>query len=62
MVDDTQVGMIVIIVAAFFLVSAVGLLEYTILDEGISALVAFVLVAYGVYLISKKESPSVISK
>ena len=52
--DDTQLGMIVIIVAAFFLVSAMGLLEYRFLDEGISSLISFVLVAYGVYLITKK--------
>jgi hypothetical protein len=54
MADDTQIGMVVIIVAAIFLVSAMGLLEYRIIDEGISALIAFILVAYGVHLISKK--------
>ena len=54
MVDDTQTGMVVIIVAAFFLVSAMGLLEYRFLDEGICAAIAFILVAYGVHLISKK--------
>jgi len=54
MADDTQIGMIVIIIAAFFLVSAMGLLEYRFLDEGICALIAFALVAYGVHLISKK--------
>jgi len=54
MADDIQIGMIVIIVAAFFLVSAMGLLEYRFLDEGICALIAFILVAYGVHLISKK--------
>jgi len=54
MADDTQIGMVVIIIAAIFLISAMGLLEYSILSEGISALIAFVLVAYGVHLISKK--------
>ena len=54
MADDTQIGMVVIIVAVFFLISAMGLLEHRILDEGVSALVAFVLVAYGVYTVAKK--------
>ena len=62
MADDTQIGMAVIIVAAIFLVSAMGLLEYSIIDEGISALLAFVLVAYGVHLISKKQLYSELAK
>jgi len=54
MVDDTQTGMIVVIVAVFFLISSMGLLEYRFLDEGISSLIAFILIAYGVHLVSKK--------
>ena len=46
--------MIVIIVAVFFLISAMGLLEHRFMDEGISALIAFILVAYGVYTVAKK--------
>jgi hypothetical protein len=54
MADDTQIGMLVVIVAVFFLISSMGLLEHRFLDEGISSLIAFILVGYGVHLLSKK--------
>ena len=62
MADDTQIGMIVIVAAVFFLISSMGLLEYSFLDEGISSLIAFILVAYGVHLISKKQIYSELAK
>jgi len=51
---DAQWGIIMVIVAAIFLIAGLGLLDYDFLDEKFSTLIAFVLVAVGVYLIAKK--------
>jgi multisubunit Na+/H+ antiporter MnhG subunit len=52
---DTQTGMVMVIIAVFFLMSGMGLLEHQVLDEGLSTLIAFVLVACGTYLIAKAK-------
>ena len=51
--SDRQIGVVAIILAAFFLISSMGLLEYSILDNGVNTLLSFGLVAYGVYMITK---------
>ncbi len=51
---EIQQGIVLIIVSVFFLLSSINVLEWEIFDEGFSAVAAFVLVAIGVHLISKK--------
>jgi|GEM_PF-1928747 len=51
---ETQQGMLIIVIATFFLLSALEVLDYVFIDAHFSALAAFVLVAVGVYLITKK--------
>jgi len=54
---DNEWGIIVIIAATFFLFLGLDLFRVEVIDsynQGASVLIAFVLVAVGVYLISKK--------
>ena len=54
---DTQWGIIVIIIATFFLFLGLDMFRVEVVDsynQGASIFLAFVLVAVGVYLISKK--------
>lgn len=54
---DTEWGIIVLIVAVFFLFAGLDLLRSDVINtgnEGISIFLAFILVAAGVYLIAKK--------
>lgn len=51
---DLQWGIITIIVAAVFLMSGLDMLDFVLVDREFSTLIAFVLVAIGVYLITKK--------
>jgi hypothetical protein len=54
---DTEWGILVVIVATFFLFMGLDLFRVDVIDssnQGASVLIAFVLVAVGVYLISKK--------
>jgi len=51
---DAQIGIVLIIVAVVFLMSGLEMLEYSVLNDKFSTLVAFALVAVGVYLVAKK--------
>ncbi|MEK6959005.1 MAG: hypothetical protein AABW59_03105 [archaeon] len=51
---DVQTGILLVIGATLFLLSGLGMLEFELLNSRMSMLVAFVLVALGVYLIAKK--------
>jgi len=53
---DAQWGIIILIAAAFFLISGLEMLDikFEFFDPGTSTLIAFVLVAIGVYLVTKK--------
>ncbi|MFA5763532.1 MAG: hypothetical protein WC915_01840 [archaeon] len=48
---DLQYGIICIILSVVFLISSLDLLENTLFSKGLSALLAFVLVGIGAYLI-----------
>jgi Flp pilus assembly pilin Flp len=50
---DIEYGLIAIIISVVFLISALDLLENSYFSKGFSALMAFVLVAVGSYLIGK---------
>jgi hypothetical protein len=50
---DFEWGIVLIVISVFFLIASMGLLDYTVLSEGLSAGVAYVLVALGAYLVSK---------
>jgi len=52
---DIQTGMVLVAISAFFLFSAIGLFDYyNFFDERVSAMLAYVLIASGVYLIHRK--------
>jgi ABC-type protease/lipase transport system fused ATPase/permease subunit len=51
---DVQWGMITIMIAVIFLMSGLEMLDFVIFSEHFSTLIAFILVAVGVYLITKK--------
>lgn len=54
---DTQLGIITLIVAAFFLFMGLDMFRVDVVssfNQGISTFIAFILVASGVYLITKK--------
>jgi Flp pilus assembly pilin Flp len=52
---DMEYGLISVIISVVFLISALDLLENAYFNKGFSALVAFVLVAIGSYLIGKSS-------
>jgi len=52
---DTQYGIILIIAATFFLMSGLDILEYKLFEETFSTMIAFGLVAVGVYMIAKQK-------
>jgi hypothetical protein len=51
---ETQQGIFLIIISVIFLLSSVGVLDIDFFDPGFSSMAAFVLVAAGVYLVTKK--------
>ncbi|MFA6065390.1 MAG: hypothetical protein WC746_06105 [archaeon] len=51
---DVQTGIVVLFVAVFFLFSGLEMLDIQIIDPQLSTLLAFILVAVGIYLITKK--------
>jgi len=51
---DVQIGIVIVIVAVFFLFSGLEMLDFQIFDPQLSTFLAFILVAVGVYLITKK--------
>ncbi|MFA5930910.1 MAG: hypothetical protein WC821_01200 [archaeon] len=51
---DSQLGIVVLIAAAFFLMSGLEMLDFQLFDAKVCTLLAFALVAIGVYLITKK--------
>ncbi len=51
---DVQLGMIIIVFATFFFLSGVDMLRIRVFDEGFSMFLAFILVAVGVYMVTKK--------
>ena len=54
---DTQLGIVTIIIATFFLFMGLDLFRVDVVssfNQGLSTFIAFVLVAMGVYLITKK--------
>jgi hypothetical protein len=52
---DMEIGIICIIVAVFFMISGLDLLEVTLFSTGLSSLLAFVLVAFGSYQIGRSS-------
>ncbi|HNV01323.1 MAG TPA: hypothetical protein PKK60_02740 [archaeon] len=51
---EVQQGIFLIAVSVFFLLSSIEVLEWELFDAGFSAVAAFVLVAIGVYFVTKK--------
>ena len=54
---DAQWGIVLIIAATFFLFLGLGMFKVEVIDtmnQGVSMLIAFVLIAIGVYMIAKK--------
>ena len=51
---DLQWGIVLLIGAAIFLMSGLDMLDFEIVDQQFSTLMAFVFVAAGIYLITKK--------
>ena len=51
---DVQLGMITLVVAVIFLMSGLEMLDFKLFGSQLSTLIAFILVAVGVYLITKK--------
>jgi high-affinity Fe2+/Pb2+ permease len=51
---DTQLGIIVLAFSVFFFMSATGMMRFEVFENGFSMFLAFILVAVGVYLITKK--------
>jgi len=54
MADNTEKGILLVIGATFFLLSGLELLDIQVFQPEFSMLLAFVLVAAGVYLLAKK--------
>jgi len=54
MADNTEKGILLIIGATIFLLSGLELLDLQIFEPEFSMLLAFILVAAGVYLLAKK--------
>jgi hypothetical protein len=51
---DVQLGIMVLLVAAFFLFSGLDMFGFRIVEPEFGTLIAFVLVGIGVYLVTKK--------
>jgi len=51
---DVQSGIVVLILAVFFLFSGLEMLDFQLIDPQISTFFSFILVAVGVYLITRK--------
>ncbi len=51
---DTQLGLIVIVFAVFFLFSGMDLMTISIFEPEFATFLAFILVAIGIYLVAKK--------
>ncbi|NMA44716.1 MAG: hypothetical protein GX950_02825 [Candidatus Diapherotrites archaeon] len=51
---EVQQGIFLIAISVFFLLSSIKVLEWDLFDPGFSSIAAFILVAIGVYLVSKK--------
>ena len=53
--NNTEIGIVIIIFAAFFLLSGLEMLDFQLLDPKLSTIIAFVMVAVGVYMIGEKK-------
>ena len=53
--NDTEIGIVIIIFAAFFLLSGLEMLDFQMIDSKVSMVLSFVMVAVGVYMIAKKK-------
>ena len=51
---DVQTGIIVLLIATFFLFSGLEMLDFQLVDSQMSTFLAFILVGVGIYLITKK--------
>lgn len=52
--NDLPLGLVFLAFAIFFLLSGMGLMKTRIFEPEFSTFIAFVLVAVGIYLITKK--------
>jgi hypothetical protein len=51
---DVQNGVIILLIATFFLFSGLRMLNFQLFEPEMSTLLAFILVAVGIYLITRK--------
>lgn len=53
--NSTEIGIVIIIFAAFFLLSGLEMLDFQMIDPRFSTVLAFVMVAIGVYMVGQKK-------
>lgn len=52
---EMQYGIILIIIATIFLLASLDMIENQVIDQSFSAIVSFVMVAVGTYLLGKNS-------
>ena len=52
---EMQYGIILIIIATIFLLASLDMIENQVIDQSLSAVISFVMVAVGTYLLGKNS-------